>query len=57
MEGVCGCNLDVKVCMDSYMAFDGSCFVVTWIVSQKPSLGGRSNTKPGDHGTLDAHNR
>jgi hypothetical protein len=23
----------------------------------KPPLGGRPNTKPGDHGTLDAHNR
>ena len=23
---------------------------------QKPPLGGRSNTKPGDHGTLNAHN-
>ena len=23
---------------------------------QKPSLGGRSKTKPGDHGTLDTHN-
>ena len=25
--------------------------------SQKPLLGGRPNTKPGDHGTLNAHNR
>ena len=24
---------------------------------QKPTLGGRPNTKPGDHGTLKAHNR
>ena len=24
---------------------------------QKPPLGGKSNTKPGDHGTLNTHNR
>jgi hypothetical protein len=24
---------------------------------QKPHLGGKLNTKPGDHGTLNAHNR
>ena len=24
---------------------------------QKPPLGGRSNTKPGEHGTPNAHNR
>ena len=24
---------------------------------QEPPLGGRPNTKPGDHGTLNAHNR
>jgi hypothetical protein len=28
-----------KVYMDSYMAPNGSCFMVTWIIFQKPSLG------------------
>jgi hypothetical protein len=37
---------------------------IEWVViyghlnySQKPPLGGRSNTRPGDHGTPNAHNR
>jgi hypothetical protein len=37
---------------------------IQWIVfhghsdhSQKPLLGGRANTKPGDHGTPNTHNR
>ena len=51
-----GCN----VYMDSYMALNGSCFVVTWIIScfmfQKPPFGGRPNTNRGDHGTMSAHN-
>ena len=29
----------------------------TWIILKKPPLGSRSNTKPGDHGILNAHNR
>ena len=44
-----------EVYMDSYMA---------WIMFhghldyfQKPPLGGRRNTKPGDHDTLNVHNR
>ena len=41
--------------MDSYMASNGSCFAVTWNAF-KPPLGSRPNTKPGDHGTLNAHN-
>src|ERR1700737_3256444 len=39
----------------------GSCFMLTWIMFhahldyfQEPSLGGRSNTKNGDHGTPNA---
>ena len=34
-----------KVYMDSYMALNGSCFTITL----KNTLGGRSNTNPGDH--------
>jgi hypothetical protein len=45
-----------KVYMDPYMASNGSRFMVTWIIFKKPPLGGRSNTIPGDHGTLNAHN-
>ena len=47
-----------KVYMDSYMASNGSCFMVTWIISyfQKPPLGGRPTTKSGDHGTPNVHN-
>jgi hypothetical protein len=40
-----------KVCMDSYMASSGSCFHGHRDYFQKPPLGGRSNTKPRDHGT------
>ena len=42
---------ECKVYMDSYMASNGSCFMVTW------TLGGRPNTKPGDHDTPNTHNR
>ena len=45
-----------KVYMHSYMTSNGSCFMVTWTVFTKSSLGGRPNTTPGDHGTLDVHN-
>ena len=27
---VCECKMVVKVCMDSYMASNGSCFIITW---------------------------
>ena len=43
-----------KVYMDSYVASNGSCSMVTWTIF-KPPLGGRFNTKPGDHGTPNAH--
>ena len=46
-----------KVYMVSYMALNGSRFMVTWIIFKKPPLGGRSNTIPGDHDTPNAHNR
>ena len=36
-----------KVYVDSSMASNGSCFMVTWTIYKKPPLGGRSNTKPG----------
>ena len=45
-----------KVYMDSYMASNGSCFMVTWGSFQKPPLGGRPNSKLGDHGTPNTHN-
>jgi hypothetical protein len=45
-----------KVHMESYMASNGSFFHGHLDYFQKPSLGGRSNTKPGDYGTLNAHN-
>ena len=46
-----------KVYTVSYTAPNGSCFVDTWTILQKPPLGGgRPNTKPGDHGTPKAHN-
>jgi hypothetical protein len=53
-----------KVCMDSYMALNGSLHGIEWIMFhghldyfQKPPLGGRLNTKQGDYDTMNAHNR
>ena len=47
-----------KFYMYHYVASHGSsCFAVTSIVFPKPPLGGRPNTKPGDHGTPSAHAR
>ena len=46
-----------KVYIDSYMASNGACFMVTWTLSPKPSLGGRSHTKLRDHGTPNAESR
>ena len=31
-NGVCECKMDVKVYMDSYMALNGSYFMITWTV-------------------------
>ena len=42
-----------KVYMGSSMASNGSCFMVTWTILQKPLLGGRPNTKPGDHALVE----
>jgi hypothetical protein len=46
-----------KVYMDSYMASNGSYFHGHLDYFQKPPLGGRPSTKPGNHGTPNAHNR
>jgi hypothetical protein len=48
--------MDIKVYMDSYMASNGSRFMVTWIIFKKPPLGRRLNTKPGDYGITNTHN-
>ena len=34
-NGVCECKMDVEVYMDSYMATNGSCFMVTWTILKK----------------------
>ena len=46
-----------KVYMDSYMASNGSRFHGHMDYFQEPPLGGNPDTKPGDHGTPNAHNR
>ena len=43
--------------MPSYMASNGIMFHGHVDYFQKPPLGGRPNTKPGDHDTPNAHNR
>ena len=45
-----------KVYMDPHMGSNGSCFQGHLDYFQKRSLGGRPNTKPGDHETPNAHN-
>jgi hypothetical protein len=36
--------MDVKsIHMDSFMASNGSCFMVTWTILKNPPLGGRPN--------------
>jgi hypothetical protein len=45
-----------KVYVDSFMTSNGSCFMVGHLdYSQSPLLGGKPNTKLGDHGTLESH--
>jgi hypothetical protein len=44
------------VYMDSYMALNGSCFTVTWIVFKNHLLKVGLTQNPGDHGTPNAHN-
>jgi hypothetical protein len=56
-NGVWECKMDVKsTWIHSYMALNGSCFMVTWTILQKPYGGGRPNSKSRHHGTLNAHN-
>jgi hypothetical protein len=58
INGVCECKMDVNsTWIPTYMASNGSCFMVNCIIFKKPLVGGRPNTKPGDHGTPNAHNR
>ena len=56
-EYIRGMQEGCKVFLDSYWASNGSCFMVTWTIFQKPPLGGRPTTKPGDPGTPNTHNR
>jgi hypothetical protein len=48
--------MDVKSTWIPAWHRNGSCFMGTWIIFQKPSLEGRPHTKPGNHGILNAHN-
>ena len=45
-----------KVYMDSYIGMEWIMFHNHLDYFQKPPLGGRPNTKLGDHGTPNAHN-
>jgi hypothetical protein len=45
-----------KVYMHSYVASNGACFIVHLDYFQILPLGGRPNTKPRDHGTMNTHN-
>ena len=46
-----------KTYMDSYMATNGSCFIVTWTIFKNRLLGYGPNTKPRDRDTPKSHNR
>ena len=47
-----------KVYMNFYMRSNGSCFMVTWTIFINHFLEvDLANTKPGDRGTQNAHNR
>jgi hypothetical protein len=46
-----------KIYMDSYMASKGILFHGHLHYFQEPPLGGRPNTRPGDHGAPNVHNR
>ena len=54
--GTNGMQDGCRVYMDSHMASNASCFMVTW-TTFKTHLGGRPNTKPKNHGTPNARNR
>ena len=47
----------LSIFMDSYMASNASCFMVTWTILKNHLLEGGHNTKSGYHGTSNAHNR
>ena len=51
------CKMDVKVYMDSYMALNGSCFMLTWTIFKNRLLEIGLTQNQGDHGTLKAHKR
>ena len=46
-----------KVYVDSYVALNGSCFMVIWTIFKNVLFRGRPNTKLGDHGTPNVQNR
>ena len=56
MEGVCECEMDVK---STWIPMWHQMDHVSWSLGLflKPPLGGRLNTKPGDHCTPNTHNR
>ena len=49
--------MDGKVYMDSHMASNESCFMVTWTISNDHLFGDMPNTKAEDHDTPNAQNR
>ena len=53
---VCECKMDVRSTWIPTCHQHGPCFMVTWIIFKKSFLGGRSNTKPGDHDTPNVPN-
>ena len=55
--GVCECKMDVESTWISYLASEWTMFHGHLDCIQNPPLGGRPNTKPGDHGTPNVHNR
>jgi hypothetical protein len=55
-DGVCECKMDVKsTWIPTWRQMDDMCHGHLDYF-QKPPIGGRPNTKPGDHGTPNAHN-
>jgi hypothetical protein len=46
-----------EVYMDSYMASNGSCFMIIWIIFKTPPFGGWLTTNLGDHGIPNARDR
>ena len=56
-EYVCEGKMDVKSTRIPYMASDGSCFMITWIVFKSHFLEVKPNMKPGHRSNPKAHNR